>query len=468
MKTQNRANQDLEEILEHVPAVVFRLSKEENGWRTWYVNNTITTYGYTTTEFMDGAIQWFDIVHPDDKTVLVQTINDYESRKIDEFRLYYRIITKSGDSVPITEYNTANRDSNGQVYCYDTVILSNSQSESGQLLIKDYYKQQLVLNDILMSLHDSDLDNAIRITLDRTGVYLDTSRVLLFKDAPDKKTCRVVYEWCNKGIPSYKAMNDVISYTTDIPEVYKAMESTGVMLVNYSEIPENSAGEFEKEEVIAAAIFAVYLYGQRYGFICFDDCIIKRKWDQDTARFLKNISNLISTVLVRQRAADQLEVSRKTCEAVLDNIDSYIFAEHLGSGEIIFANRAFRQAFGTDCIGKPGMDYFPAASGAGNPSPAYSFINKPSSGNKIYETYCGKTDEWLAVDEEIIPWIDGQMVRLVTCYDMTAKKLYADAIERQAFLDHLTGLPNRFRCDVDLQEAMEQSAISGKSGCVFL
>lgn len=339
----------LPNIIEHMPAVVFRLSHMGDNWRTMFVTQNVNRWGYTPEDFFDGSMTWFRLIHPDDRVLVSKTIEDYEAHNVNKFKLYYRIVKENGDVIPVTEYNIVNRDKEGNILCYDTVIWDSTQTEDSRRLIDDHYRQQVVLNDILMSLQDSDLAHALQIILDRTGEYLNTSRALLFKDSPDHKTCKIVYEWCNTDIESVMALDYSITYETGMPEIYIALQKTGNLLVNYGEIPENCREEFEAEGLVASAIFAVYLEGEHYGFVCFDDCIVERRWDDDTVRFLKNISNMISNVLARQN-------------------------------------------------------------------------------------------------------------------DQAAKQHYAAEIEKLAYLDHLTGLPNRYRCDSDLTEALRQMRRKDEQG----
>ena len=418
----------LPSLIEHVPAVVFRLSHREDNWRTWFVTQNISMYGYAAEEFMTDRIRWFDIVHPDDRVLLSKTIGDYEAHSINSFRLYYRLLARNGDVFPVTEYNTVNRDENGNILCYDTVVINNTQDESSRRLIDDHYRQQVVLNDILISLHDSDLDNALQIILDRTGAYLDTSRALLFRDSPDHKTCKIVYEWCNRDIPSVMALDYSITYETGMPEIYVALQTTGNLLINFGEIPENCREEFEAEGLVASAIFAIYLDGEHYGFVCFDDCIVERRWNDDTTRFLKNVANLISSVLSRQSAANKLAQNQKTYETVLDNVDSYIFVADPLTCEIVFANRSFRTAFGEACVGQDARSYLDIET---KEILRTAHSSESGTSTDYPEIYCARTGEWLAVSSEDMTWVDGKGVRLFNCYDITAKKLFADTLEEK-------------------------------------
>ncbi len=451
---------DFEQMLNNFPVVTMRLSYENKMWKTWYVSKAIEKYGFRCEAFMDGSIGWMDILHPDDRVVILKQAHDYVSMRLDDFRLQYRISTPKGKSVWITEYSHVNRDAEGNVLCVDSILLNTTEAKIHQSSLADHIKQQVVLNDILLSLHDSNLENALQIILDRTGAYLDTSRALLFKDSADHKTCKVLYEWLNKGITSIKDKDYLITYSTGMPEIYVALQETGMLIINAGEIPENCKKEFEYEGLVSSAIFAVYLQGEHYGFVCFDDCVVERKWDEDTVNFLKNISNLISTVLLRMHTEDQLTRSQKVCETVLDNVESYIFVAQVETGLIIFANRAFRKMFDNECIGKHSSEYLPLTihENEGN-----------DTGNEQYgaEIYLKKTGRWLAVSREFAPWLDGQTVHLVSCYDITAKKQYEENIKRLAYLDHLTGLPNRYSCDADLKRSLESAQRLGQPGYIF-
>ena len=419
-------------LVESIPAVVFRLSREGDVWKTWYVTRNLSMFGYTAREFMAGERSWADLVHPDDRVLLAKTIKDYEEHNVNSFRLYYRVVTKDGESVPVTEYNTVNRDKHGSIICYDTVIMPTRQDENGECVVTNHLRQQAVLNDILMSLHDSAPDHALQIILDRTGAYLDASRALLFKDSPDHKTYKIVYEWCNQDIRSIMAAGYAIPYETSMPEIYVALQTTGSLIINHGEIPENCKKEFEAEGRIASAIFAVYLNGHHYGFVCFDDCVLERVWDEDTVRFLKNVANLISTALARQEASRQLARQQKTYEAVLNNIESYIFVIDAATREILFSNQSFQRVFGSAVTGTLAekyldLDFALLAEQADNADNGVSASGQAA----CQEVYCPQNKAWLEVSCEAMPWLDGNKAYLVTCYDITAKKEFADTLEQK-------------------------------------
>lgn len=292
------------QILDNLPHVVMRLNYVEPKWNASYVNRAVERYGYTRKEFESGMMTWNDLLHPDDRVVALKQSKDYMDKGIDDFKLQYRLITKNGASIYITEHSHVNRNPDGSRGSIDSFLFENLKtgSQGGD----EIARRNGALNDILLTLLDAnnDPEKAIQLILDRAGAFLDCSRALLFKDGPGHKTCKVVYEWLNHGITSIKDLDYAVTYDTEMPEIYVALQDSGVLLVNAGEIPENCKEEFEAEGLISSAIFAVYQYGDHYGFVCFDDCVVERRWDADTADFLKVVANLLSNIVMHLQSVD--------------------------------------------------------------------------------------------------------------------------------------------------------------------
>ncbi|NLC24834.1 MAG: diguanylate cyclase, partial [Oxalobacter sp.] len=288
-----------EEIIERSPSVALRVTGENGKWVTTFITENIAAYGYSKDDFLTGKITWTGIVHPDDIDELVTTLDTYEANGVDEYTTVYRVIKADGTPMWVMDNSNVVRNENGEVIYADCIITDYTDTKNNLEKIGDNLRQHAVLNDILQGLHKSDLDKSLQILLDRTGVYLDISRVILFEDSPDHTQCKASYEWCNEDISSMGEFT--IDYEKDLPEVADDLKKYGRSIINYGDIPEGSADEFDHEGVIAAAIFAVYIQEEPFGFICFDECIKERQWDKATLVFLENISQLVSTALIRRK-----------------------------------------------------------------------------------------------------------------------------------------------------------------------
>lgn len=289
-----------EEIIEASPSIAVRVAGENGKWATKFITKNIAKYGYTRDEFVSGRRRWADIVHPEDLEPLIAALDDYAAKGIDIYNNIYRIVTADGKPVWVSDDSTVVRDADGNVRHADCIISDYSETRRHIEMIEDHYRQQRVLKEILLGLHDADADKAVQIILDSTGVYLDISRVILFEDAPDHKSCRLIHEWCNTGISS---MGDLhIDYGKDLSDIHADLMTKGFRIVNYGDIPRHSAQEFDNEGVIASALFAVYLNNEYFGFICFDECVKERQWPEDQVRFLQNIAKLVSPAITRKKS----------------------------------------------------------------------------------------------------------------------------------------------------------------------
>lgn len=456
-----------QDIIEQSPAIALRVEGSGGNRRTSYMTMNISQYGYDRRDFICGKLNWADLVHPDDIRPLCETIDRYFLQGIDRYSTQYRIRKADGDYIWINDLSTVVRDDDGNELYSDCIISDYSLTKRSQERIEDNARQQQVLNDILVSLHSAPLDEAFNIALDRTGKYLDISRVLLFEDTPDHTGCRAVYEWNNDGIaPMTGNVPFELDYKKDIPDIEADLRECGMRAIDYGQIPNESAGEFDNEGVISAAIFAVYSGDERYGFICFDECVKERYWDEDTLRFLATIAKLVSTAVMRRHSEDELIVSRRTMETVLDNVPTYIFVTNPDSDDIVFANESFRRDFG------------PAPGNAALGNSLHGLITRYCKQHQIddslirrkpayFEVPFGDNDTWLSVQCSLIPWLDGRDMRLFSCTDISEKKQREEYIKKMAYMDHLTGLPNRYRCDIDLERAIRTAKERRSTGYVL-
>lgn len=297
------------EILEASPSVAVRLTGGNGQWNTVFVTHNIRKFGYEPEDFLSQRLHWENLVHPDDLQPLIDFMEENLARKNDRYNCVYRLLCRDGTAIWVSDDTTIHRDADGRPVFCDCIVADYTETKRHIDMIEDFYQQQRIMKEILQGLHDSDPEKAVQIILDSTGVYLDISRVLLFQDSPDHRTCRVIHEWRNTGIDS--AGNLFLDYDKDIPEIRDKLREDGQHIINYGEIPPLSENEFDNEGVIAAAIFAVIINNERFGFICFDECVKKRFWPQDTVRFLRNIANLAAPAIIRKESDTTLRQTKR-------------------------------------------------------------------------------------------------------------------------------------------------------------
>jgi len=141
------------------------------------------------------------------------------------------------------------------------------------------------------------------------------------------------------------------------------------------------------------------------------------------------------------RVREQLAASYERFTIVLEALDASVSVAPLGSAELLFANKLYRQWFGTDTHGhlnlvaKAGMldirtsetemDDVDALAGL----PTESLTVAPAERAEIY---LGHLDKWLEIRTRYINWADGRLAQLVIATDITARRQAEELASLQA------------------------------------
>jgi len=141
------------------------------------------------------------------------------------------------------------------------------------------------------------------------------------------------------------------------------------------------------------------------------------------------------------RIREQLAASYDRFTIVLEALDASVSVAPLGSSELLFANKLYRQWFGTDTLGhlnlveKGGMmdaqndevemDDVDALAGL----PTESLTRAPAERAEIYLEHL---DKWLEIRTRYIYWTDGRLAQLVIATDISARRQAEELADLQA------------------------------------
>ena len=141
------------------------------------------------------------------------------------------------------------------------------------------------------------------------------------------------------------------------------------------------------------------------------------------------------------RVREQLAASYERFTIVLEARDASVSVAPLGSEELLFANKLYRQWFGTNTQGHLGlvekagmldvrtseseMDDVDALAGL----PTESLTVAPAERAEIYVAHL---DKWLEIRTRYIHWADGRLAQLVIATDITARRQAEELADQQA------------------------------------
>jgi PAS domain S-box-containing protein len=141
------------------------------------------------------------------------------------------------------------------------------------------------------------------------------------------------------------------------------------------------------------------------------------------------------------RIREQLSASHQRFTTVLEALDAAISVAPLGSDELLFANKAYRQWFGTQADGHLQL----VAEAGIPPSPTNdesldsvdSFAGLPTDALPETETenaeiFLPALDKWIEVRTRYLSWVDGRLAQMVIATDITSRRLAEEQAATQA------------------------------------
>jgi signal transduction histidine kinase len=140
------------------------------------------------------------------------------------------------------------------------------------------------------------------------------------------------------------------------------------------------------------------------------------------------------------RIREQLSASYERFTTVLEALDASVSVTPLGSTELLFANKLYRQWFGNQSDGhlalvtQAGMLRTDAVSGdesvddmVGMPGESLT-----QAGSENSEIYLPGLNKWLEVRSRYLNWVDGRLAQMVISTDITARRHAEEQADLQA------------------------------------
>lgn len=140
------------------------------------------------------------------------------------------------------------------------------------------------------------------------------------------------------------------------------------------------------------------------------------------------------------RIREQLTASHERFTVVLESLDASVSVAPLGSAELLFANRLYRQWFGSQTDGHlelvaqagvlPAREHSSVDDEDGLMGlPTDPLTSARSENAEIFRPELGK---WLEVRSRYLNWVDGRLAQMVIATDITPRRLAEEQAARQA------------------------------------
>ncbi|HEY2804184.1 MAG TPA: PAS domain-containing protein, partial [Actinomycetota bacterium] len=295
------------ELLERLPAVVYSETVRDGLTTPEFVSRQIEhMLGISVRDWMTDADVWERQLHPSDRRWVG---DDYRRALTREgtWTAEYRVIATDGRIVWVHDRADIVRNPDGSVNVQGA-FFDVTERKSVEAALR---RRDAVLRAVGFAaekfLRAESWADSIDEVLARLGTSSDVSRVYLFENSegPDGRLLMdLTYEWCAPGISSTLEMEDNhgYPYLPDYEHYVEVLGSGGVIAGKAGDFGEVDRADLLEEHILATAFVPIFVAGEWWGYLGFDDCVTERQWNSTELDALKAAAGTLGAVIGREQS----------------------------------------------------------------------------------------------------------------------------------------------------------------------
>jgi len=217
----------------------------------------------------------------------------------------------------------------------------------------DYERMLAAISERAVSV--DDIDQFLSASLRSMGSILDVSRIIIFKYQMASDTFSCICEWVARGISTLEELDEM---TISIPWGTQQLQSgQNLNFENTLEIPGAQLRErMQAADVKSTLSVPLFVQGQLYGFMGFDECRHTRKWKDEDMYILTTAAQIITRAIENKQYEEELEKHRSRLESIFSSVQDAIITVDTEMN-VIEANRAAENICGFKIVtGQPFTD----------------------------------------------------------------------------------------------------------------
>jgi len=305
-------------LVEQTSVIIYRDAPVEEG-ETLYISPQIKELlGYQVSEWHNNPTIWKDLTHPDDLEHVLAGIKDYLANG-EKAVIEYRMKTKDNRWVWFQDESVVIKDDKGKPLYVHGVLIDITERKNAEQKVK---QREAVLSAVAQAaqqlLKSTDWQMDIQSILKQLGEAANASHVYVFINHPgdvDVILSSMKYEWTAPGIQP--ELDNPIYHNTRLVKIpgiedwFTNMTDGKPFYGSKNEYPLYWESVFEPVGLKSLLDVPIYVNGQWWGVIGFDDYANDKPWSQAEIDALTAAAGSLGTAIVRQQADDALRVSEE-------------------------------------------------------------------------------------------------------------------------------------------------------------
>lgn len=329
------------QMLRNLPGYVYRCQNDEK-WNAFFVSEgfaRVTGYDPDNVD-EENHFPLGDLIHRDYIDYIWKQSQDALNSG-DVFRLEYPIATKTGEIRWIWERGQGVYSDDGQVQYIEGFISDITERKRSE----EYIRKRLSMEKLHVRVSEAavgyeDVAKVLNSILKDLGSTLEVSRAYIFKHNHSNDTLDNTLEWCADEIePQIQNLQEV---PASVFSVWTKPLSEGKIVCEHNAA--NVTNPVIKEmlleqEIKAILLVPLFVSGEFYGFVGFEDCVEARNWDREDIEMLKSIALTISNLIERRQAEKSLIQERARLDNIIKSNNLGTWEWNLQTDEVIYNER---------------------------------------------------------------------------------------------------------------------------------
>jgi GAF domain-containing protein len=168
-----------------------------------------------------------------------------------------------------------------------------------------------------------NLNAFLSASLESMGSILDVSRVFIFTYQPVSETFFCICEWVAAGITTLADLDELM---INIPWGTRHLKDGKI--INFQDT-QSIPGAKYRERLLAAEVKStlnvpLFIKGDLYGFMGFDECRHHRKWIDEDVYILTTAAQIITRAIENKQFEEELERHRSRLESIFSSVQDAI------------------------------------------------------------------------------------------------------------------------------------------------
>lgn len=312
-----------------------------------YVNRSWQeTMGYSSREI--ARLHFEDVLEPEQISHwqnILQSLKDGAPSLSERLVL----ITKSGQEL-VVEGNLTPHFENNQFAGCRGILRDITEREKAEkaLATRLHYEHALsACSQVLLA--NIEVEEALTETLYELLIVTGASRVYIFEnfvDGDNRLCMRQTHEVCALGVKS-EIDNPALrhlAYTQGFERWQNTLLHGKAITGLVDSLPEEEKRFFEIRPALSTLILSLWVEGEWYGFIGFDDISNSREWHSDDIQLLQTAAGMLGVFIERKQAERNMRESEEKYRTLIEQSSDAIYLLYGGRFEVI--NRKFEELFG--------------------------------------------------------------------------------------------------------------------------